>query len=467
MIKYIIFSIIIILILTDNSLYSQETEGLSPSTFVFPTYKHSYGIRKAGATELFLFMGFRVKFKNPQGLACVRLDAWEDPEDPHDDDEVTVYGVNSGENNVIYNSSMWGIDVYGLDEEDDQKMSEPHGICANNRGDVYIADSGNNRVVRLFNPGDQLKYVSSLGREGSKPGEFRYPRQVAMDGEGTVYVSDTGNHRIQIFNRNDSLLSIIGDDGQILSPNGIAVAHPSTRHRYRADKFIILIDSVDQRISKFDLEGNLLLRKSIKSAGFSQGRLEYVCLDYYNQILITDSYNNCIHKFDKNLVHLTSFGQRGEDDHEFIEPTGIAIYRRFGQLFIAEKSGAQYYWIGTDVKDFEIIDKQTSIIFSFTVTEPSFVYLDIFDQDNKFVKRVADKHMLHPVQKHSLFWNLKMDKKLPIRVFEEELELSRIIYNDELVPDGTYKAKLTLEATYSSRSYFTKTIERTFQVARE
>ena len=33
-------------------------EAYHPSTFVFPAYKHTYGIRKAGPTELFFLMGF-------------------------------------------------------------------------------------------------------------------------------------------------------------------------------------------------------------------------------------------------------------------------------------------------------------------------------------------------------------------------------------------------------------------------
>jgi len=34
--------------------------------------------------------------------------------------------------------------VYGLNEQSHEKLNEPHGICANNRGDVYIADSVTN-----------------------------------------------------------------------------------------------------------------------------------------------------------------------------------------------------------------------------------------------------------------------------------------------------------------------------------
>ena len=78
-------------------LLSSEEDLYNPTTFVFPAYKHTYGIRKAGPTELFLFMGFKVKFRDPEGLACVRLKSWEDPDDPHDDDEQRQTIAKEGE----------------------------------------------------------------------------------------------------------------------------------------------------------------------------------------------------------------------------------------------------------------------------------------------------------------------------------------------------------------------------------
>jgi hypothetical protein len=35
------------------------------------------------------------------------------PSTEKDDDEVVVYGVNSGQHEIIYNTSMWGLDLYG------------------------------------------------------------------------------------------------------------------------------------------------------------------------------------------------------------------------------------------------------------------------------------------------------------------------------------------------------------------
>lgn len=454
---------LILLTLISASVIAGDTDENQPSTFVFPAYGHSYGIRKAGATELFLFMGFRVKFRDPQGLACVRLDSWEDPDDPHDDDEVTVYGVNSGQNNIIYNSSMWSLDVYGLDEDDYALLKQPHGICANSRGDVYVADSGNNRIVRLFNPGSKLQFVSSIGGEGTEPGEFRFPRQVALDTRGNLYVSDTENHRIQVFDDQEKLRSIIGGPKEMQYPNAIAVTDQAEKHRYHAGNFIIVVDSVNQRISKYGLKGNLIKRSRINSTGYGSGSLEYIAIDYYNQVLITDSQNHCIHKFDSDLNFITSFGEQGDDDHQFEEPRGIAIYRRFGQLFIAERHGAQYYWIGTDISDFHVQTSLNSTLFRIRITEPSFIYADIFDPQGNFIKRIADKQFLYPAGLHTLFWDNRLARKVPETSREKPFTLSEISQPGKKVPSGQYRIQITTEATYSSRTYFQKLFNKEFK----
>ncbi len=434
----------------------------SPSTYVFPAYGHTYGIRKAGPTELFLFLGLRVKFSDPQGLSCTRLDSWDDPDDPHDDDEVTVYGINSGQNNIIYNNSMWSLGVYGIDQDPPATLNRPHGICANNTGDVYVADTGNHRIVQLYNPGQELKFVTAFGDSGSQPGQFNYPRQVAMDSQGNFYVTDTRNHRVQVFDRQHQLKLIFDDHHGMLFPDGIAVTDSAERFRYRNDNFIIVIDSSNQRISKYDLEGNLIKRTRMSRFGHASSWLAYICLDYYNQLHITDPVNHCIHKFDKDLNHIISFGSFGEDDHQFNEPRGIAIYRRFGQLFIAEKSGAQYYWIGTDLFDLNIHMKEKNFEISFKITEPSFISAEIYDQNGDFIKRLAERYFFAEAGDHLLFWNGKAGIYSDKFFQDKPYQMSGIAEKGMEVPAGTYRLHLVAEATYSSRTYFVRKIDKSF-----
>jgi hypothetical protein len=452
-----ILRILLILLIKATLIYAGNPDK-QPSTFVFPAFKHSYGIRKAGPTELFLFFGFKVRFDDPQGLACVRLDVWDDPDDSHDDDELTVYGVNSGENDIIYNKSMWSLGVYGIDEKDNQKLKEPHGISARSNGDVYVADSGNHRIVRLFNPGHELQYVSSFGTRGTAAGEFEYPCQVALDNSGNAYVTDTGNNRIQVFDSTDTYVYDFSHSGMLLNPQIIAVVGLKEKYRNRPREFIIVVDSMNCRIHRFSLQGKWQKTVRMKEFGFDSAHLEYACLDYYDQLLVTDSQNHCIHKFTNDLQYITSFGEKGDDDNQFIEPRGITIYRRFGQLFVAEKKGAQYYWIGTDVLNLRFAQNDSYIEFNFFLTEPSYITADITDQSGGLINTIADQRPLLRTGPQKMYWNGTKRQYGESYLKQRERTISKIVTKKNRVPAGKYLLELSVEATYSSRTYFQKHI---------
>ncbi|MDZ7377576.1 MAG: hypothetical protein ONB13_13270, partial [candidate division KSB1 bacterium] len=160
---------------------NKRSNPKDPTTLVFPSFLHTYGIRKATRFLLFLFTQNRAKFMDPQGLAVVRLKAWEDTTRTSDDDEVTVYGVNSGQDCIIYNTSMKSIGIYGLDETGERRLHRPRGIAANDLGEVYVADAGHHRVVKFFNPGHELKFDKSVGQLGTGPAYFTEPHDVAVD----------------------------------------------------------------------------------------------------------------------------------------------------------------------------------------------------------------------------------------------------------------------------------------------
>jgi len=64
----------------------------------------------------------------------------------------------------------------------------PNGLAADFAGNLYIADSGNNRVVEVPAPGNGAPFAIGNG--------FSNPLGVAVDGAGNVYVADTGNSRL-------------------------------------------------------------------------------------------------------------------------------------------------------------------------------------------------------------------------------------------------------------------------------
>ncbi|MEB3299740.1 MAG: carboxypeptidase regulatory-like domain-containing protein [Candidatus Sericytochromatia bacterium] len=63
-------------------------------------------------------------------------------------------------------------------------------------GDLYVVDTGNNRVQRFNRDG---AFLSEFGGMGAGAGQFNQPSGIAVDREGYVYVADTNNNRIQKF----------------------------------------------------------------------------------------------------------------------------------------------------------------------------------------------------------------------------------------------------------------------------
>jgi DNA-binding beta-propeller fold protein YncE len=61
---------------------------------------------------------------------------------------------------------------------------------------VLVADTGNKRVIVYDADGN---FISQFGGEGSDLGQFDEPVGLALDSKGNLYVADTWNQRIQVF----------------------------------------------------------------------------------------------------------------------------------------------------------------------------------------------------------------------------------------------------------------------------
>jgi DNA-binding beta-propeller fold protein YncE len=81
----------------------------------------------------------------------------------------------------------------------------PTGISLDNDGNIYVADSGNHRIVKLRQDGEVLL---TFGQKGSKSGEFQYPHDITIDSNNIIFVSDLNNNRIQAFTPQGDFLSL-------------------------------------------------------------------------------------------------------------------------------------------------------------------------------------------------------------------------------------------------------------------
>jgi outer membrane protein assembly factor BamB len=411
------------------------------TTLVTPPWTHCLGLHRVTQFHLDIYSGYREKFDDPEGLFCIKLACEDRPGTPRDDDELTVYGVNSGSGDIIYNKSLTSIGIIGGPGKGRMQFKRPQSLTGDKDGNLYVADTGNDRIVHLRYVDGDLVWVRELRGRADNP--LRSPSGVCLSG-GNLYVADTGNDRIIVLGTNGSFMrsfSLEMKGASLFRPYAVAAITEGDEFLYYGDHFLVITDSLGARIWKASPEGKPLdlVRRSEIGSG---GGFDHVAIDYYANVYVTDRKAGCIHKFDRHLSYITAIGDRDAGEKRFDEPRGITIYRRFGQVFVSERTGAQYFWIGADVLRFSadnlVIDterKRCSIEVSFLLTECSLVSLVLRDD------RGRDRFTVLP------------EYILPAARFVRRIEVD--------CPDAAILARCTLslaviaKPTYSSRSYIT------------
>ena len=69
-------------------------------------------------------------------------------------------------------------------------------MAVDSQGNVFVADTSNDRIQKFSNTGTFILKWSTFG---SDDGQFSSPFGVAVDPQGHVFVADTSNQRIQKF----------------------------------------------------------------------------------------------------------------------------------------------------------------------------------------------------------------------------------------------------------------------------
>ncbi len=82
------------------------------------------------------------------------------------------------------------------------RFKNPSDIYIDKEGLIYVADTGNNRIVCMNDNGEVIRILG----QGKDVGSLKRPNGVFVDDNGVIYVADTDNHRIAVFNNDGSFM---------------------------------------------------------------------------------------------------------------------------------------------------------------------------------------------------------------------------------------------------------------------
>jgi DNA-binding beta-propeller fold protein YncE len=105
-------------------------------------------------------------------------------------------------------------------------LTEPTDVLTDpGNGDIYVAESHTNvedpnLVGRISVFDRQGRFLRTIGKTGTGPGEFRTPHAIRWDSQGRLIVADRHNHRIQILTKDGKY---VGEYREFSRVSGLAI----------------------------------------------------------------------------------------------------------------------------------------------------------------------------------------------------------------------------------------------------
>ena len=164
---------------------------------------------------------------------------------------------------------------------------------ANNH--VYLADTGNKRIIVFDTDGN---FLTQIGSEGFEVGKFSEPVDVKLDAQGNVYVTDTWNQRVQVFSPSPDGKSftplrqwpINGWKSQSLDNKPYIAIAPNGH--------VFVTDPEGYRVIEFTADGTFVqLWGTYGTDNTSFGLASGIAIDAKGVVWVTDSANNRVMRF--------------------------------------------------------------------------------------------------------------------------------------------------------------------------
>ena len=316
------------------------------------------------------------------------------------------------------------------------KINKPEGVWADAGGNVYVADTGNNRIRRVDAGTGIITTAAGNGSAGyagdvgpAADAAMRAPRDVFLDDQENMYIADTDNHMVRMVVKDSGKIYTIigstsggymGDDvpavntplfepeGLSRDPAGNTFIADTANHRIRRVDAVtgIITTVVGTGAGEYSGDGGFAIMAGIREP-------EDVYVDTSGNLFIADTQNHRIRKVDGETGIITTVagnGSRGYSGDGYlateaqINKPGSVFVDDGGNIFIADTENSCIRKVAADTGIITTVagiggaagfGGDGGMATSAMVRKPTGVWVDrygnlfIADTDNNRIRKVA------------------------------------------------------------------------------
>lgn len=202
------------------------------------------------------------------------------------DDQGRVFVADLYNGNIsIFDEKGKFIEYFAPQASKDKKVSAPAALRIIDKK-VYVTDIKANKAYVFDMKG---KLLLEIGKPGVKEGEFNAPNGITADDEGNIYVVDTGNQRVQIFDKKGKFVKIINGSNNgkgesiFVNPRGIG---------FDSRGIMYVVSNLTHVVYGFDKDGKKIFQ--IGGMGEQNGQFYLpngLFIDKNDNVFITDTVN--------------------------------------------------------------------------------------------------------------------------------------------------------------------------------